>query len=141
MEPTEHRVHAGHREGPGYETSDAKPRPLLVSVGLIAAVTAGCMIFLVWMMGKLWEQPESRPVAEAANPYQMTNLYLQRDRLQRDESKALDEYGYDRKTGAARIPIERAMDLIAERGVPKGKGPRTEVQLNSRDQEKGQSKP
>ncbi|HEX5433771.1 MAG TPA: hypothetical protein VFY05_06005 [Candidatus Angelobacter sp.] len=36
-----------------------------------------------------------------------------------EEEKQLNSYGWvDQKTGAVHIPIERAMDLIAERGLP-----------------------
>lgn len=36
-----------------------------------------------------------------------------------EEEKKLNSYGWvDQKTGAMHIPIERAMDLIAERGLP-----------------------
>ena len=30
-----------------------------------------------------------------------------------------------------RIPIDRAIELVAEKGVPFGKGPKTEVEMNS----------
>ena len=42
----------------------------------------------------------------------------------------LHSYGWvDRKTGAVRIPIERAMQLVVERGLPEVGGGQTRVQL------------
>jgi hypothetical protein len=35
------------------------------------------------------------------------------------EQKALDSYGWvDRKNGVVRIPVSRAIDLLAQRGLP-----------------------
>ena len=46
------------------------------------------------------------------------DLYLLRD----DEAKKLDRYGWvDKDGGVARIPVERAMELMLQRGFP---GPR-----------------
>jgi len=45
-----------------------------------------------------------------------------RTRLRAEEEARLHSYSWaDRAGGAVRIPIERAMDLIAQRGVPGGK--------------------
>ena len=41
--------------------------------------------------------------------------------LRATEDASLTTYGWvDRDTGVVRIPIERAMDLLAERGLPTG---------------------
>jgi hypothetical protein len=43
----------------------------------------------------------------------------QLDKIRLDEEQTLNSYDYiDQKTGAVRIPIDRAMDLIAQRGLP-----------------------
>jgi hypothetical protein len=43
----------------------------------------------------------------------------QLDQIRIDEENTLSTYGYiDQKAGTVRIPIERAMDLIAQRGLP-----------------------
>ncbi len=43
----------------------------------------------------------------------------QLDKIRKDEERTLASYGYiDQNAGIVRIPIERAMDLIAERGLP-----------------------
>ncbi len=39
--------------------------------------------------------------------------------LRKEEKEILENYGWaDKNTGAVRIPIEQAMDLIAQRGLP-----------------------
>jgi hypothetical protein len=43
----------------------------------------------------------------------------QLNQIRLDEEETLASYGYiDQKAGIVRIPIERAMDLIAQRGLP-----------------------
>ena len=43
----------------------------------------------------------------------------QLDKIRLDEEKTLSTYDYiDQSAGTVRIPIDRAMDLIAERGLP-----------------------
>jgi hypothetical protein len=43
----------------------------------------------------------------------------QLDKIRLDEEEKLSAYDYvDKQTGTIRIPIERAMDLIAQRGLP-----------------------
>jgi hypothetical protein len=43
----------------------------------------------------------------------------QLDKIRLDEEQTLNTYDYiDKKAGTVRIPIDRAMDLIAQRGLP-----------------------
>jgi hypothetical protein len=61
----------------------------------------------------------------------MPTVYQDLKRLRDSEDATLGSYGWvDRKAGTVRIPIDRAMDLVAKRGVPKGKGPKTIVEMN-----------
>jgi hypothetical protein len=141
MDHREHPAHDGPPpHGPGYETSDAPPRPIVITGVLIVVVTALVALLLRGMVSGLErEEPVLPVVKEEAkledNPF--TNLYAQKDRLRKEESDALGGYAYDKKTGVAVIPIDRAMDLIAERGVPKGKGPKSEVDVIRRGEEAG----
>ena len=42
--------------------------------------------------------------------------------VRQSEDQILNTYGWvDQQKGVVRIPIDRAMDLLAERGLPKGK--------------------
>lgn len=136
----DHREHPPHDAPPrpGYETRDAPVRPLLLTGATIVGVTA--LVFVV-LRGMLLGMERVKPVLPVVkeearledNPF--TNLYAQNKQLRRAETDALDGYAYDPKTGVASIPIDRAMDLIAERGVPKGKGPKTEIDVIRRGHE------
>jgi hypothetical protein len=45
-------------------------------------------------------------------------------RLQAEEEKALSSYGWvDRKAGIARIPIERALEIASQGGLPPAPAP------------------
>ncbi len=65
------------------------------------------------------------------------NLYQQLRDLHQNEDKTLGKdrrpgYGWvDRKTGVVRIPIDHAIELVATKGVRFGKGPKSEIEMNS----------
>jgi hypothetical protein len=139
----DHREHSAAHDpsrGPGYETSDARVRPIVIAGVAVVVVTALVVVILRGMVSALErEEPVARVVKDEAvleeNPF--TNLYAQKAKLRKEEADALSQYAYDPKTGVAIIPIDRAMDLIVERGVPKGKGPKSEVDVIRRGQDAG----
>jgi hypothetical protein len=120
-----------HPEGPGYETKDASiPALLRFLIGLVIF----CTIVQFAMLGiyRVFDRskPEKYQPKAPTNP--PTNQYEQLRELRRNETQALSGYGWvDRKEGVVRIPIERAIALVAEKGVRFGKGPKTEIEMNS----------
>jgi len=119
------QTHSG--PSPGYETKDARAIPLLTfGVGLIVALVVVELLMLGFYRLFMSERP--KPIQERAE----TNIYEQLRDLRRTEDAALSSYGWvDRQTGVVRIPIDRAIDLVAEKGIPFGKGPKTEIEMNS----------
>jgi hypothetical protein len=120
-----------HETGPGYETRDASVRGLLwFGAGLILA----CVVVELLMLG-FYRLFISEARSERPKEVKLTsteNLYQQLRDLHRDEEKALESYGWvDRKSGVVRIPIERAMELVAAKGSRFGKAPKTELEMNS----------
>ena len=116
--------------GPGYEVRDTNIRTVtLFGVGLVLLVVVA-NVLLLRVYDQLYKQREPRETPTPAE-----NLAAQLQTLRRTEHAALGGYGWvDRKAGVVRIPIDRAIDLVAQRGVPQGKGPQTEIQINSREQ-------
>jgi hypothetical protein len=116
-------------DGPGYELRDVNPRSLLMFGGVLIAFLT-LLLFGMLNLYKLFvNEKEPKEVVGARAP---GNIYDVLHNLRESEKARLTSYGWvDRKAGTVRIPIERAMDLVAERGVPHGKGPRTEAELNS----------
>lgn len=112
----------------GYETRDANIYALLrFAVGLVVAMVAVQFAMLGFYRMFEKEQPEETNLEVRKTE----NLYQQLKGLRDDEDAVLTSYEIDRKTGNVRIPIGRAMDLLVEKGVPFGKGPKTELEMNS----------
>jgi hypothetical protein len=119
------------------ETSDIDLGGVLrFGIGLIAA---GVVIqVLVWLLLAHFQRQAARPVPSA---FPLAATALRRlppePRLQTDprddlanmrqaEDRVLDSYGWvDRTAGIVRIPIEQAMKLTLERGLPSRPVPET----------------
>jgi hypothetical protein len=111
------------------EKSDADTRPVLRSLAWLLVVTLLVAVGLVYLTHGLVafesrRDPPPAPLAEApgrlppeprlqTRPFE--DIRVQRER----EQRLLHEYAWvDRPAGVVRIPIERAMDLVVERGLP-----------------------
>ena len=114
---------------PGYEVRDTNIRTVtLFGVGLVLLVVVANLL-LLGVYDQLYKQ---RVPKEAPTPAE--NLAAQMRAMRQTEDAALFGYGWvDRKAGVVRIPIDRSIDLVARHGVPRGKGPQTEIQINSRE--------
>ena len=63
--------------------------------------------------------PKDYPQTEFPNPRLETDERGQLNGIRLKEEETLASYGYiDKEAGTIRIPIDRAMDLIVERGLP-----------------------
>ncbi len=121
-------VHA--TAGGGHETRDVRIKPIIVAfVGLaLVALLVHVLMYLVlagFTARDLEEGEAASPLAAAVGRKAPPEPRLQiapRDDLRRlhaREDALLHGYGWvDRDAGVARIPIERAMALLAERGLP-----------------------
>jgi hypothetical protein len=120
-----HDPHGGPNDG--YEHSDASPRSLTkwaLALLVVMVVVFFAMKWLFQFYGK--EQSLGRP----ASPFENARVLPPRPRLQvepRAELHAycvqqlatLNSYGWeDQHNGVVRIPIDRAMDLILQQGLP-----------------------
>ncbi len=126
-----HEHHTPKTPQRGYETQDLSVRAIgvfgiVLSVALIATVAV-----TAWMFG--WF--ESRAVRQdvGSPPMAVTSAAPKEPKLQVDapkdlkalraiEHERLTTYGWTSKeTGLGRIPIDRAMDIIADRGLGGGR--------------------
>lgn len=116
----------------GHETSDVHVTAIFKALGVLAVVTAVCMFGLTRLTA-MYERSAKRadppvsPMAESQTP-PLPRLQAQpRDELakyQAAEQARLDGYRWvDREKKTVEIPIERAMQLLAERGIPAPAGP------------------
>ena len=129
MDPTKAAAEARH------ETTDVSIGGIVkFGIGLAAATIV--IHLAVWGFFRFLEKPERREdQVEAVSPMVSANLRrtppeprLEADplaprlRMRAREDAVLTTYGWvDRNAGVARIPIERAMDLLVEKGLPPAK--------------------
>lgn len=120
MQPERH--HAGQ-----HETRDANIRSLVkFGIGLFVLIVAAMIAMrFVFDYFKATQQlgPPASPFAEtqAAPPAPRLQVRPVQDlkQLRQAEDERLNSYGWvDQKAGVARIPIDRAMDLLAQKGLP-----------------------
>lgn len=104
---------------PRYESSDADPR-------LIAAIAAGVSLFLIGApLALLLFYPQASIAPGGFDPSKLpppprlqTDPSKDRVALHAEEERQLTGYGWiNRNAGIVRIPIERAMELIVQRGI------------------------
>ena len=129
----------------GYERRDANIRAL-INFGIGLAVLVVVVIFLMrWMFGFVSKE---EPLGPPPTPFENARTLPPQPRLQvephvdlkaycEEQVKDLNSYGWvDQKAGVVHIPIERAMQLIAQRGLtttPRvGTEPPAEVQSTAK---------
>lgn len=122
---TDRNPHAA--PSPGYERSDASPQSLLkFGIGLFL-ILAACILGMRWMFSYF---AHVQQLGAPASPFENARVLPPEPRLQVHpkldlekyldaENRTLTTYGWvDKQNGVVRIPIDRAMDLLLERGLP-----------------------
>lgn len=117
----------------GHEKSDVSIGAI-VKFGIGLTVAAVVIHVALWGLFQLLEDREAKrdrplPALAAAGlrrtppePRLEPDPLLPRRRMAAEEDAALTTYGWvDREAGIVRIPIERAMELLVERGLPPSK--------------------
>ena len=132
--------HGQHRNGSQFEREDWKPR---IVYGFLIALGVICVIVVFAMRGMFGlldayeqrRQPALNPLVKATgadtrvvtpadvNAFPKPRLEIdergQIGGFRLGEEEKLHTYGWvDQNAGIMRIPIDRAMDLIAQRGLP-----------------------
>ncbi|HUJ38985.1 MAG TPA: hypothetical protein VLW54_00455 [Candidatus Acidoferrales bacterium] len=111
----------------GYETRDANVRNLLRIAGvllmtlLVAAGAAKLAYDFFGHVQKLGPPPTPFEQARALPPLPQLQANPESDleKLREQDRQELNSYGWvDRTRGIIHIPIERAMELLLERGLP-----------------------
>ena len=110
----------------GFETSDVPPVRVVV-IGLGLAAGTGLIALLLFglsqLLGSAVETSPPGPLAtverEPPAPRLQIEPALELEEMQARDALILESYGWiDRDVGIARIPIERAIAILAERGWP-----------------------
>jgi hypothetical protein len=118
--------HAAHKQA--YERADASPRGLLYFALAMAAILAATFLALIWLF-KYFQKTEN-PGAVVAAPFAAERPLPSPPHIQpnpdadmrgywQSQQNLLSTYGWiDRQNGIVRMPIDRAMELLLERGLP-----------------------
>ena len=112
-----------------YETSDANAK-WLGAIGAAIVISAILLIFFLWGLYGYFEQTAAKgaPITEAVSkqkfdtaqspplePKPLENY----EQFRRAENEKLNGYGWiDRQNGVVYIPIERAMKMLVNKGLP-----------------------
>ncbi|MCC6456967.1 MAG: hypothetical protein IT328_18570 [Caldilineaceae bacterium] len=115
-----------------YERDDVNVRAILWFAGGLLVVLIIVQVLLFWMV-RSWSgrplsiEPQLAPSNATPVPVQGPGLdanpEAELDTLLGGEAERLNGYGWiDREGGVVRIPIERAMSLLVEQGLPASEG-------------------
>lgn len=113
----------------GHDRRDVNLRVILITLGIMG-VTAIVIHTSLWFLMRAYAAHPAESVEQASAdargaqnpPEPRLQISPPSDiaEVRREESGALTTYGWtDRRAGFARIPIERAMDLLVQRGLPR----------------------
>jgi hypothetical protein len=113
----------------GYETTDVNPKTLLAWVaglaGMIVISIVAAWVFFDVLAGRAQRaDPKISPLAATEqgpppDPKLIPDEPHDLSSVRREEEHVLDSYGWiDKGRGLIRIPIARAMDLVAKEGLP-----------------------
>ena len=112
----------------GHEQSDANMRPIVFFGAGLVVLAIVVLLLTRWVFGTFATQrakldvPPS-PLADTREPFPGPRLQVAPAQdvkaMRAAEDTALNSYGWvDKEGGIVRIPIDRAMELLANRGLP-----------------------
>lgn len=116
-----------------YETEDFSPRGIrwfTAGLAVLAVMVLMLMGGLLWLLSDGWPPRQGivTPMVPAPNMSPAPDLQVASSRdyqeMRAAEEAQLHSYGWvDREAGIAAIPIERAMEILASRGLQGQKSP------------------
>jgi hypothetical protein len=112
----------------GYELSDLKPGFIaLFGIGLVVAVALAVVITSLFMHYRaLQHSRQETPVPRLAGereampePRLKVDAHNELRQMRAAEETALNSYGWvDKDAGIVKIPVDRAMEILAKKGLP-----------------------
>jgi hypothetical protein len=116
--------------GPGYETADIN----VWAVGKFAIYLVVVVILSVALLFGLMKYFQAQEAQERAQTIEPENVFpeprlerheaLDLEKFRARENQTLDTYGWvDQSKGVVRLPIDRAIDVVAQKGLPSRPSP------------------
>jgi len=119
---------AAQSAGSGHEVSDINPkRVAMVGLALATVIALALLVtyglFHYFYSGETRTRPLPSPLSYSREPTPEPRLSVEPGEelktLRSEEDAMLKSYGWiDRDKGVVRIPIDRAIEILAERGLP-----------------------
>ena len=113
---------------PGHELSDIQPKNIALFGAALAAMIAAAAVAAYALFGFFntsitKTRPAPSPLSYSREPTPAPRLSLrpgdELSAMRAEENKILSSYDWvDRDHGVVRIPIERAIEILADRGLP-----------------------
>lgn len=120
----------GH--GGGYEKQDVGFRFAMVFVSALIAAVVVVMAFLVWFYQIVAPSPPPQQRGTATTrrlppaPVLQASPAVDMQKFREREEQKVSSYGWvDEKAGIAKVPVQRAIEIAAERGLPQWQAPPT----------------
>jgi hypothetical protein len=111
-----------HSDAVRHERGDIQARPILWGAMAIAVAIVLVAVFAWLLIGRLQGDPNganSVPVFQTEGPRLQTDAPRALENYQASKQKILNSHGWtDEQPRRVRIPIERAMQLLAQRRQP-----------------------
>ena len=123
---------APSHHGPNYETTDANVKAISYwSIGIFVTIFAGMasMAALYFGLNKFPVELERKPTAAEyersvpAGPRLQVDQSGDLEKFRARENDLLNNYGREANSGAVRIPVATAIDIVAGRGTLPGAKP------------------
>jgi len=123
-------LHPPGGKGPGYETRDVDIKGVVYLALGIVVLSVGAVVGMYFLFDQLAaretrNQPRARSLVprdanpEPPAPRLQSNPLVDLKTHRREEAQKADSYRWiDRKAGRVAIPVARAMEIIAARGLP-----------------------
>lgn len=116
----------GRNESVLFEESDFSARAIrwfvvgLAGLLVFTAIICGAMLWVfLALVPSAKEHLPSLPEARVAMPVLQADPYKDAEQIKLQTSRRLNSYGWvDRNSGIVHIPIERAMRILVDRGMP-----------------------
>jgi hypothetical protein len=120
----EHTVHHSPN-GAGHEESEVSVRLIVVSLAFLAVATAIVFVLVVGIFRYFYASYSTEEATRLSQPVVPPEPrievapYEQLQQLRIKEDHILSSYAYvDKATGVVRVPIDRAIDMLAAKGLP-----------------------
>ncbi len=134
-EPVEQSPDADRKQG--YELRDVNVWYVMAFAAALGLMVVGVLPLMDWTFARLEQSAESRdvPLSPLANGQEPPPPRLQSkpsaslEAFRRREQKELTSYRWiDKQQGVVQIPVDRAMQLLLDRGLPEPEAPKEPAQ-------------